>query len=402
MPSIPIIMPQLGESIAEATVVNLLVKVGDLVRTDQDLMEVETSKATMTVASPCPGRVEKLSINLNESYPVGAVLGYLDASQEDAARLGLDEPAAQNNGQESHVGFEFDAKAPGDAPKRVVEPTVRGLPVPANATGASYMSPRMKARMIELGLHAADLAGVPGSGAAGRVTIQDFEKFIANLERHHLSQASTMRVAVADAMRRSWTRPLATVALPVCFDPLLHHRKTCNPKPGPALYALRSLAIALSENSAPAGRLIGNKIVHPSSIDVGFAVEVPDGVLVPVIRHADKQPLKDLVKRYDELIALAHQRKLPADATGGSIATVTNFGTFGLTWATPIPLPEQTLVLGMGSARRVPNWDEAKAQFVPVMEANVTLSFDHRVLDGGAAGRLLARVAQLLAQPQTL
>ena len=152
---------------------------------------------------------------------------------------------------------------------------------------------------------------------------------------------------------------------------------------------MRALALALAENSAPAGRLIGNKIVHPSSIDVGFAVEAEDGVLVPVIRNADKRLLKDLVQRYDELVELARQRKLPADATGGSIATVTNFGTFGLTWATPIPLPEQTLVLGMGAARRVPNWDAAKGQFVPVMEANVTLSFDHRVLDGGAAGRLL-------------
>jgi pyruvate/2-oxoglutarate dehydrogenase complex dihydrolipoamide acyltransferase (E2) component len=99
---------------------------------------------------------------------------------------------------------------------------------------------------------------------------------------------------------------------------------------------------------------------------------------------------------------LAHQRKLPADATGGSIATVTNFGTFGLTWATPIPLPEQTLVLGMGAAHREPSWDEAKAQFVPVMQANVTLSFDHRVLDGGAAGRLLSRVAEHLSHPETL
>jgi pyruvate/2-oxoglutarate dehydrogenase complex dihydrolipoamide acyltransferase (E2) component len=109
-----------------------------------------------------------------------------------------------------------------------------------------------------------------------------------------------------------------------------------------------------------------------------------------------------MVRRYDELIELARQRKLPSDATGGSIATVTNFGSFGLTWATPIPLPEQTLVLGMGSARRVPHWDDTRGEFVPIMEANVTLSFDHRVLDGGAAGRLLARVAQLLAQPEKL
>jgi len=203
-------------------------------------------------------------------------------------------------------------------------------------------------------------------------------------------------------MRRSWTRPLATVALPVCFDSLLSHRKGCNPKPGPALYALRALGMALAENSAVAGRLIGNKIVHPSAIDVGFAVEAQEGVLVPVIRNADKRPLLDLVERYNEMVELARQRKLPADATGGSIATVTNFGTFGLTWATPIPLPEQTLVLGMGAARRAPSWDEAKGQFVPVMEVNLTLSFDHRVLDGGAAGRLLARIAQLLGQPEGL
>ncbi len=99
---------------------------------------------------------------------------------------------------------------------------------------------------------------------------------------------------------------------------------------------------------------------------------------------------------------MAHQRKLRADATGASIATVTNFGTFGLIWATPIPLPEQTLVLGMGAARRSPSWDESKGQFVPVMEVNLTLSFDHRVLDGGAAGRLVTRIAELLQAPEKL
>ena len=401
MPSIPIIMPQLGESIAEATVLHFLVKPGDHVETDQDIIEVETSKATMNVTSPCPGRVEKFLVKINESCAVGAILGHVEATVEDANRLGFDAAAPDQNGEPVETA---DGPALGgeSRSRRKVEPTVRGLPVPANAAGASYMSPRMKARMMELGLHAADLAGLPGSGAAGRVTIQDFEKFIAHLERHKLSQASTMRVAVADAMRRSWTRPLATVALPVCFDALLAHRKSSESKPGPALYALRALALALAENSAPAGRLIGNKIVHPSSIDVGFAVEAEDGVLVPVIRDADKKPLKELVARYNELIELAHQRKLPTDATGGSIATVTNFGTFGLTWATPIPLPEQTLVLGMGAARREPSWDAAKGQFVPVMEANMTLSFDHRVLDGGAAGRLLAHIAQLLGQPEKL
>ena len=399
MPQVPLIMPQLGESIAEATVINVLVQVGDRVGAGQDVMEVETNKATMNVAAPCPGVVARLTIAPQQSYAVGAVLGYLEVSAEEAARLGLDSPAATPAagaaGAAVHTPLE-------PAAHHAVSPTVHGLPVPANATGASYMSPRMKARMAELGLHAADLAGIAGSGAAGRVTIDDFERFIAALEHKRLSPASSMRVAVADAMRRSWTRPLATVGLPVCLDPLLAHRKRAEPKPGPSLYAMRALALALAENSAPAGRLIGNQIVHPTAIDVGFAVEAADGVLVPVIRHADQRPLKELVARYHELLELARQRKLPPDATGGSIATVTNYGTFGLTWATPIPLPEQTLVLGLGAGRKMPHWDETRGQFVPVMEAQLTLSFDHRVLDGGAAGRLLARIADLLAKPEQL
>jgi len=100
MPAIPIIMPQLGESIAEATIVNLLVKTGDQVKAEQDIIEVETSKATMNVASPCAGKVEKLIAKLNESYPVGAILGYMEASQEEAVRLGLDNPSPTKNGEE--------------------------------------------------------------------------------------------------------------------------------------------------------------------------------------------------------------------------------------------------------------------------------------------------------------
>jgi pyruvate/2-oxoglutarate dehydrogenase complex dihydrolipoamide acyltransferase (E2) component len=397
MKQMPIIMPQLGESIAEATIVNYLVKPGDLVAAYQDIIEVETNKATMNVAAPCGGKVVNITAKLTESYPVGAVLGYVELSEQEAERLGLDNGELSPEPQTDHV-----MENPGIENRTVVQPMVRGLPVPANAAGASYVSPRMKARIIELGLHEADLAGVAGSGRAGRVTIQDFEKFLAQLENNKLTPASSMRVAVADAMRRSWTRPLATVALPCPLEAMLAHRKVSEPKIGPALYALRALALALAENSAPAGRLVGNKIVHPPSIDIGFAVEAEDGVLVPVLRDADSRPLATLVARYNELVELARQRRLPTEATGGSIATVTNFGTFGLTWATPIPLPEQTLVLGLGAGKKVPYWDEKKNQFVPVTEANLTLSFDHRVLDGGAAGRLLSRIASLLQTPEKL
>ena len=397
MAQVPILMPQLGESIAEATIIKVLFKEGSAVEADSDVIEVETNKAVMGVTSPCTGSLSQILVQEGQSYPVGAILGYVEVSAEEARRLGLDEEP-----QEAPRRKEVQRR-PAQAAPRQVEPTVKGLPVPAHAGGATYLSPRMKARMTELGLHAADLAGIAGSGAGGRVTIEDLERFLEDLERNRMTPASSMRVAVADAMRRSATRPLATVVLPVRLDEMLAHRKASMPrKAGPALYALRALAIALSENSAPAGRLIGDRIIHPRSIDIGFAVEAEEGVLVPVIRNADQFALADLVDRYDRLVDLARQRRLPAGETGGSIATVTNYGVFGLTIATPIPLPEQTLLLGMGCGQVVPQWDPAKKEFLPVTEAAFTLSFDHRVLDGGAAGRLLKRVAELLNSPVDL
>ena len=397
---LPIIMPQLGESIAEATIVRAAFSAGDRVEADTDLLEVETNKAVMGVTVPCGGILKELTVTIGESYAVGATLGYLEISEEDAERLGLhDAPPPPVEKPKKKQAPGADASKPF---KKAVEPTVSGLPVPAHAGGASFLSPRMKARMAELGLHAADLAGVAGSGAGGRVTIDDLERFLQDLERNTISPASSMRVAVADAMRRSWTRPLATVVLPVPLDIVLAHRKQQTVKAGPALYALRALSIALSEMPATAGRLIGDRVIHPRSVDIGFAVEAEDGVLVPVIRHADQFPLADLVERYNRLVELARARRLPGSDTGGSIATITNYGVFGLTMATPIPLPEQTLLLGIGAGRVTPNWNAEKKIFEPVTEAQFTLSFDHRVLDGGAAGRLLQRVAHLLSTPEEL
>src|ERR1022692_3446269 len=118
MPSIPIIMPQLGESIAEATIVNLLVPVGDPVKTDQDIIEVETSKATMNVASPCPGRVEKFLVKLGESYPVGTVLGYLEASQEDAIRVVVDAQPPQKKGEGAEGAASLNGKVQTEASRK--------------------------------------------------------------------------------------------------------------------------------------------------------------------------------------------------------------------------------------------------------------------------------------------
>ena len=399
MPTKPIVMPQLGESIAEATVIEFLVNEGDKIAQGQDLLEVETNKATMNVTAPAAGIVKHWKVEVGESYAVGATLGQIELSQETESTPSHDAPTSAS---EKEPTPPHETANHSQTKSEDVKPIVGRLPVPAEGAVASYISPRLKARMQELGLRSADLSGIAGSGAGGRVTIQDFERFIADLEQSKLSQASSMRVAVADAMQRSWTRPIASVGLPVVLDPILNHRRQLNPKPGPTLYAIRALSIALSENSAPAGRLIGRNIAHPAAIDIGFAVEVEDGVLVPVLRSADQSTLAELTPRYQSLVSDAQARRLPVEATGKSIATVTNFGTFGLTWATPIPLPEQNLVMGMGAGSKKPYWDEDSQSFHPKTEAALTLSFDHRILDGGAAGRLLSRVADLMGQPETL
>ena len=395
-------MPQLGESIAEATIRDVKIEIGQSVNADEDILEVETEKAMMEVTTPCPGQILEIIAKIDTSYPVGAILGYIEASEEYAQKSIPPEEPDDLSEQQSETVTNKKAES-NDLVNSSVTPTIEGLPVPAKATGARYISPRLRARMEDLGLNAADLAGIAGSGAGGRITVEDFESFMHDLETKKTSPASSMRIAVADSMRRSWSRPLATVGSPVKLDSLLNHRKQSNPKPGPTIYAIRALAIALGERTASAGRLVGNQIVHPDSIDIGFAVEVDDGVLVPVIRKVDQIPLKDLIGEYSSLVDAAKKRRLPKEASiPPGIATVTNFGTFGIVWATPIPLPEQNLVLGLGFGQQKPSWDQEKKSWMPVVEAELTLSFDHRVLDGGGAGRLLSRIAELLQNPEDL
>jgi pyruvate/2-oxoglutarate dehydrogenase complex dihydrolipoamide acyltransferase (E2) component len=283
-----------------------------------------------------------------------------------------------------------------------VVPNIKGLPVPAGTMGAHYISPRMRARMDDLGLREADISAVAGTGAGGRVTVEDLERFLAYIDAWPSTHASPMRLAVADAMRRSWTRPLATVGLPAVLDRVLDHRRSHKPKPGLTLYLLRTFALALMENPTTAGYLIGDKIVHPRSYDLGVAVQIENGVVVPVVRKLDQKPLRELIGEYDDLVDRARRRRLTEDDCRGGIATVTNFGTFGLTLGTPIPLPNETLILGIGAGVKKPVWSPQVEAFLPATVADIFLTFDHRVVDGGGAGVLLARVAELLQQPEIL
>ena len=410
MPTVPILMPQLGESIAEATVIRLGIAVGDAVRTDQEIIEVETNKAVMGVTTLCDGIVSEIKAVEGVSYSVGSLLGLLEVTEEEVTRTGVDTIESidakklaeqeQKPAGEENLHFALDGDSYEENPSII--PSVKGLPVPTGVMGAHYISPRMRARMDDMGLREADISAIVGTGAGGRVTVEDLERFLDYLEEWPSVAASPMRMAVADAMRRSWTRPLATVGLPLMLDRVLDHRREQSPKPGLTLYLLRAFALALTEQPMTAGYLIGEKVVHPRSFDIGVAVQVEDGVVVPTVREVDRKSLSELIAEYDDLVDRARRRRLTENDSKGGIATVTNFGTFGLTTGTPIPVPNETLILGLGAGRKSPVWSDQVEAFIPVTEAQLLLTFDHRVVDGGGAGLLLHRVAELLQHPEKL
>ena len=426
---IPITMPQLGESMAEATIVSLGIKPGQTVRADQDIIEVETNKAVFQVTSSCDGEITEVLVERGGTYGVGAVLGYIEATESEIEKRGLGRAAeaaatasaetpsvplrAEDGADAMHGGpdlnppvwatgqyasstaaLHVDKRLPAAAP---VVPT-RGA-----GHGGGFLSPRLRARLSEAGLTENDLSAIGGTGTNGRVTSDDLERYLFALAANDVSPAMPMRLSVADAMRRSWSRPLATVGRLVKLDALLAHRAAAvDPKPGPALYAVRALALALTEDRQSAARLIGNKLVVPKSIDIGCAVEVDEGIMVPVLRMVDGKPLAELIAPYRALVEAARKRTLTPADFAGSIASVTNYGPFELEWATPIPLPDESLILGLGATRKHPEWDAEIEDWMPINAAQLTLSFDHRVIDGGRAGRLLAKVVSLLEAPDQL
>ncbi len=413
MPQVPILMPQLGESIAEATILHVLVKPGDTVVADQEVFEVETNKAVMGVTIPCGGTIASISVSEGETIAVGATMGTIEATAVEIERSGatpLGEgqppappvgvpaaPATRNDGAHFTTEGEYlESSAP------IPGTNGRGLPVPVGLRGAHYLSPRIKARMDEMGITEADLAYITGSGAGGRVTIDDFEQFLTYVDGWPSIPVSPMRKSVASSMQRTWRRPIASAGRPIYMAPIILHRRNHPRKPGVTLYFLRALALALAEAPQCAGYMVGSRILTPKRIDLGVAVQVTDGVMVPVMRNVNESTLDELVDEYNKVVTQARNRRLDDGYKGGGIATVSNFGGFGLTHAMPVPLPSESLILGVGAVQKVPVWSDEVESFIPVEQAQIVASFDHRVVDGGDIGRLMQRIAWYLEHPAVL
>ncbi len=390
-------VPQFGESAAEATVVTWLVQPGTMVLAEQLLVEVQTEKSLVTVAAPAAGLLVEQCAGPGGTLAVGDVLAYLEVE-------GAEPAPAQNASQVPDGVHDIGAvprarRAQHRLQRRISEGgEVRegGRAAVRAASGdAGFISPRVRALLLESGLKVSDLSTIRGSGADGRVTAEDIQ--------HYLSQGeamSSVRQAVANAMTRSWNRPLATVARPIRMDALLAHRRQVEGRPSATIYAMRALALALQQGGPLSCRLAGNRLLKSDTVDLAVAVEIEDGVLTPVVRKVEEMGLARLTVVVEEVIAQARAGRV-GDA-GDAMATISNYGTFGLTWATPIPLPGQGLILGLGAVRSAPDWNPATRTWDRIREAEFTITFDHRLADGGAAGRIMQVLAELLEHPERM
>ena len=170
MPKVPIIMPQLGESVAEATIIRFTAQVGEPVTSDQEIIEVETNKAVMGVTTPCGGVIAEFTAEVNQTYPNGAILGYIEASAEDAERLGVSASQAL-------------AEIPATLQTHKMPPAMPTITIPMMPakSGGPFLSPRVRSKADQLGWQQQDLSLVPGTGKNGRVTANDVEKYLADL-----------------------------------------------------------------------------------------------------------------------------------------------------------------------------------------------------------------------------
>ncbi|HEX3134263.1 MAG TPA: 2-oxo acid dehydrogenase subunit E2, partial [Planctomycetota bacterium] len=292
---LPVKLPQFGESAAEATVMAWLVAPGTAVNAEQELVEVQTEKSVLTVAAPAKGVLVELAAEPGTLVQVGGVIAWLEVE-------GADVPAGETASNEPPTPPRAATPVPRPATKRHT----------TRPTGASFYSPRVRTRLDENGLLPADLAAIHGTGEGGRVTAEDVERYLSEG-----SPMSPMRQAVASSMLRSWGRPLATVARPVRIDPLLTHRRVVEGRPSATVYCLRALALALKDDDRMVHRVVGSRITRPTSMDLGVAVEVDDGVLTPVIRHVDQLDLAKLTASVDQ--AVENARKGRVGDIGGAV-----------------------------------------------------------------------------------
>jgi pyruvate dehydrogenase E2 component (dihydrolipoamide acetyltransferase) len=400
-------IPDIGD-FKDILVIEVLVKPGDKVKKNDSLITLESEKAALEVPATADGVLGDVRVKVGDKVSKGSIIATLEPAQTENA------PAPQADSPKVAPAAEVPKAAPAAAESR------------AGENGSVHASPSIRRFARELGV---DLHAVAPSGPNGRVTREDVQNFVKSavrdggartgagglqlapmpkidyaqygeIERKPLSRIKKISGPV---LQRNWvTIPHVTQDDDADVTDLEEFRKELNAELGKRGIKVTMLAFLIKAAVAALKRfpdfnssLDGGELVYKKYYNIGFAADTPDGLLVPVIKQADRKGIADLAKETSDLAAKAREGKLTSAEMQGGTFTISSLGSIGGTYFTPIINAPEVAILGACRAAVRPLWDGE--QFVPRLIQPLSLSYDHRVIDGASAARFAAYLATVLA-----
>jgi 2-oxoglutarate dehydrogenase E2 component (dihydrolipoamide succinyltransferase) len=389
-------VPSPGESITEVEIANWLKKEGDIVSKDDELCEIDSDKATLTVNADEGGKIS-IKVEAGQKVNVGDIIATIDTSVAPQA-----------------------ATKPSETPAAAEKPAAEKPKAEAPAATASYAtgtpSPAAAKIMAENGIKSSD---VKGSGPAGRITKGDVTALLANGfggKQNETVQREQKREKMT-SLRKKLSQRLVSVknetAMLTTFNEVdmsnvMQLRKDYKDKfkethgigLGFMSFFTKAVTIALQKFPAVNAMIDGEEIIYHNYCDVGIAVSTPKGLMVPVIRGAENLSLAEIEKGIASMAAKARDGKITVDDMSGGTFTITNGGVFGSMLSTPILNPPQSGILGMHNIVERPIAVNGKVEIRPIMY--VALSYDHRIIDGRESVGFLYTVKELIENPKRM
>ena len=425
-------LPDVGEGIAEAELVEWHVAVGDVIREDQLIAAVMTDKATVEIPSPVEGTVLWLGAEVGETVAVGspivriAVAGGDAAATDDAAELQQPaedhEPANAARAQPAPAPVPPSEPAPkavaatvnGNGKAKAPAPSISGAPRPEGERPLASPAVRLRAR--EAGI---DLRQVRGTGPAGRIAHEDLDAFLSRGQQPAAATGLQRRdgvetVKVVGVRRRiaekmalaksriphiTYVEEIDVTALEELRARLNAEKKDGRPKLTLLPFLMRAMVKAIGEQPALNATFDDETgIIHRhAAVHIGIAAQTPAGLIVPVVRHAEARDLYDCAAEAQRLAEAARDGTAGRDELSGSTITITSLGALGGIATTPVINHPEVAIVGVNKMMVRPVWDGA--QFVPRKMMNLSSSFDHRVIDGYDAAIFIQRIKALLEAP---
>ena len=421
-----VLMPQMGESIVEGTVTKWLKKVGDKVERDEPLLEISTDKVDSEVPSPVAGTLEEMIIQEGETVEINTVLARIG----DGSGTGqTQQPEAATNGEESHAATAPPSAAtPGQTIPEQSAPPVTPEPAPASADdGGSVRSSPLVRRLAKE--HGINLRQIKGTGQGGRISKQDVEVFLearsqtaaasapspaglpdtfpaapqARFGDHRAEPLNIMRKKIAEHMvLTKRVSPHVSTIHQVDLTQVARLRETNKQtffeQTGVKLtfmpFFLRAAASALKEFPVVNASLDGEQIIFHADVNVGVAVALEDGLLVPVIRNADRKNVAALQREVADLAERARAKQLKPEEVHQGTFSISNYGSFGSLLATPAINQPQSAILGLGAIHKAPVVIDDAIAIRSI--CYVTLSFDHRLLDGAVGDQFVSHLKGII------